>query len=210
MFRPPHQPAHPKAPRLPLSHTARAAGLGARALATCRPPPTLSAGRCPAAYRDRVPPLPFACFTAKRRASCTLALAYKSHPPSSRKTRRRRPPLAPPRQTPAFGPYHHHLSSLTSPLGPIVPPSRATCCPIHATPSPEQPLPRPPPPGYAAQALRWRFRPNFDHPRPRGELVVLSHYSPGRPHRRLGGIPPPPPLPQGPNFKALNLCRGDP
>jgi hypothetical protein len=29
----------------------------------------------------------------------------------ARSTRHRRPPLAPPRQTPASGPYHHHLSS---------------------------------------------------------------------------------------------------
>jgi hypothetical protein len=197
MFRPPHQPAHPKAPRLPLSHTARAAGLGARALATCRPPPTLSAGRCPAAYRDRVPPLPFACFTAKRRASCTLALAYKSHPPSSRKTRRRRPPLAPPRQTPAFGPYHHHLSSLTSPLGPIVPP-----LPCHVLPHPRHPFTGAAAPTPTAAGLRCASSPLAIPPqlRPpttpwwaRGPIPLLPGPTPP-PARR--NSPPPSPTPR--------------
>jgi hypothetical protein len=41
----------------------------------------------------------------------------------------------------------------------------------------------------AAGAHQRHLHPNADHQRPRGELLVLSHYFPGRPHRRLARIP---------------------
>jgi hypothetical protein len=45
--------------------------------------------------RPPPPPRPSSCFAAKRQASCTLALAYKSHPSFlAHRTRRRRPSLA--------------------------------------------------------------------------------------------------------------------
>jgi hypothetical protein len=41
----------------------------------------------------------------------------------------------------------------------------------------------------AVGAHQRHLHPNADHQRPRGELLVLSHYFPGRPHRRLTRIP---------------------